>query len=127
MSSPGSRTRGCWPSAPPDRSARPTRSGAAPGCAARPSYPFRHTPVARGGRYLQGGPHATDRLREAMNGATSEMFLALPFLALPFLGLLVSIALLPGLAPRFWLRRMGWVSLGWSLAMLAQVAASRGL
>jgi hypothetical protein len=27
--------------------------------------------------------------------------------ALPFVGLLLSIAVLPGLAPRFWLRRMG--------------------
>ncbi len=39
-------------------------------------------------------------------------------LGLPFLGLLLSIALLPGLAPRFWLRHMGWVSLGWSVALL---------
>ncbi len=33
----------------------------------------------------------------------------------PFAGLLLSIALIPGLAPRFWLRRMGWVAAGWSL------------
>jgi Na+/H+ antiporter NhaD/arsenite permease-like protein len=39
-------------------------------------------------------------------------------LALPFIGLLLSIALLPGLLPRFWLRRMGWVALAWSLALL---------
>jgi Na+/H+ antiporter NhaD/arsenite permease-like protein len=39
-------------------------------------------------------------------------------LGLPFLGLLLSIALLPGLAPRFWLRHMGWVALGWSVALL---------
>ena len=45
---------------------------------------------------------------------------------LPFLGLLLSIALLPGLAPRFWLRRMGWVSLGWSLALVAFLAVARG-
>ncbi len=33
--------------------------------------------------------------------------------ALPFLGLLLSIAILPATAPRFWLRRMGWVAAGW--------------
>jgi Na+/H+ antiporter NhaD/arsenite permease-like protein len=48
-------------------------------------------------------------------------------LGLPFLGLIISIALLPGLAPRFWLRRMGWVSLGWSLALLAWIAGSDGV
>ena len=37
---------------------------------------------------------------------------------LPFVGLLLSIALIPGLAPRFWTRRMGWVAAGWSLALL---------
>jgi Na+/H+ antiporter NhaD/arsenite permease-like protein len=48
-------------------------------------------------------------------------------LGLPFLGLLLSIALLPGLAPRFWLRRMGWVSLGWSLVLLAFIVGDRGV
>jgi Na+/H+ antiporter NhaD/arsenite permease-like protein len=37
------------------------------------------------------------------------------WIVLPFAGLLLSIALIPGLAPRFWLRRMGWVAAGWSL------------
>ena len=44
----------------------------------------------------------------------------------PFLGLLLSIALLPALAPRFWLRRMGWVAAGWSLLLLAPLAVLEG-
>ena len=47
-------------------------------------------------------------------------------LALPFVGLLLSIALLPGLAPRFWLRHMGWVALGWSAALLLAQALLAG-
>ena len=38
------------------------------------------------------------------------------WVVLPFAGLLLSIALIPGLAPRFWLRRMGWVAAAWSLS-----------
>jgi Na+/H+ antiporter NhaD/arsenite permease-like protein len=45
---------------------------------------------------------------------------------LPFLGLLLSIAVLPSLAPRFWERRMGLVALGWSLALLLPLAAMAG-
>jgi Na+/H+ antiporter NhaD/arsenite permease-like protein len=37
---------------------------------------------------------------------------------LPFLGLLLSIALLPGLTPTFWVRRMGVVAAGWSLILI---------
>ncbi len=37
---------------------------------------------------------------------------------LPFAGLLLSIALIPGLAPRFWLRRMGWVAGAWTLTLI---------
>ena len=48
------------------------------------------------------------------------------FQGLPFLGLLLSIALLPGLAPRFWLRRMGWVALGWSLVLVASITITDG-
>lgn len=40
------------------------------------------------------------------------------WVVLPFAGLLLSIAVLPGVAPRFWLRRMGWVAAGWSLALV---------
>jgi Na+/H+ antiporter NhaD/arsenite permease-like protein len=40
------------------------------------------------------------------------------WIVLPFAGLLLSIALLPGLAPRFWPRRMGIVAAGWSLALI---------
>lgn len=47
-------------------------------------------------------------------------------LGLPFLGLLLSIALLPGLAPRFWLNRMGLVALAWSAGLLALVGADEG-
>lgn len=53
---------------------------------------------------------------------------AVPGLAwgLPFLGLLLSIALLPTLLPRFWTRRMGLVSLGWALALLVPQALLSG-
>jgi Na+/H+ antiporter NhaD/arsenite permease-like protein len=46
---------------------------------------------------------------------------------LPFLGLLLSIAILPALAPRFWTRRMGLVSLAWTLVLLLPRAAEAGL
>jgi Na+/H+ antiporter NhaD/arsenite permease-like protein len=40
------------------------------------------------------------------------------WVVLPFLGLLLSIALIPGFAPRFWLRRMGVVAAAWSLTLI---------
>ena len=43
------------------------------------------------------------------------------WVVLPFLGLLLSIALIPGIAPRFWLRRMGWVAAGWSLSLILMI------
>jgi Na+/H+ antiporter NhaD/arsenite permease-like protein len=39
---------------------------------------------------------------------------------IPFLGMLVSIALIPMLAPRFWHRRMGAVAFAWSALLLVQ-------
>jgi Na+/H+ antiporter NhaD/arsenite permease-like protein len=44
----------------------------------------------------------------------------------PFLGLLLSIAVLPGLFPRFWTRRMAWIALVWSLAFLGPLAVQAG-
>lgn len=38
--------------------------------------------------------------------------------AAPFLGVLVSIAVLPAAAPRFWHRRMAWVAAFWAAALL---------
>ena len=46
------------------------------------------------------------------------------WVALPFAGLLLSIALIPGLAPRFWLRRMGVVAAGWSLTLIPFLGVS---
>ena len=46
---------------------------------------------------------------------------------LPFLGMLLSIAVLPVLAPRFWHKRMGAVALAWSLALLLPMAAVSGI
>lgn len=46
---------------------------------------------------------------------------------LPFAGLLLSIALLPLLAPRFWHHHLGKVAIGWSLAFLLPFAAGQGL
>jgi Na+/H+ antiporter NhaD/arsenite permease-like protein len=40
------------------------------------------------------------------------------WIVLPFAGLLLSIALIPGLAPRFWLRHMGTVAAAWSLVLI---------
>jgi Na+/H+ antiporter NhaD/arsenite permease-like protein len=40
------------------------------------------------------------------------------WVVLPFAGLLLSIALIPGIAPRFWTRRMGVIAAGWSLALI---------
>jgi len=49
-----------------------------------------------------------------------------PAWGLPILGLLPAIAVLPALAPRFWARRTGLVSLTWSLALLLPRAAAAG-
>jgi Na+/H+ antiporter NhaD/arsenite permease-like protein len=45
---------------------------------------------------------------------------------IPFVGLLLSIAVLPMVAPHFWHRRMGLVALGWCLALLVPEAILRG-
>lgn len=45
---------------------------------------------------------------------------------LPFVGILVSIALIPMLAPRFWRRHMGTVALAWSAALLVPLALAAG-
>ncbi len=45
---------------------------------------------------------------------------------LPFVGVLLSIALLPMLAPRFWHRRMPEVSAAWILALVVPLAALSG-
>ena len=50
-----------------------------------------------------------------------------PIWGVPFLGMLLSIALFPMLAPRFWHDRMGAVALGWSLALLVPMAAVSGI
>jgi Na+/H+ antiporter NhaD/arsenite permease-like protein len=47
------------------------------------------------------------------------------WVVLPFVGLLLSIALIPGLAPRFWLRRMGWVAAAWTLALIPLLGLSQ--
>jgi Na+/H+ antiporter NhaD/arsenite permease-like protein len=46
------------------------------------------------------------------------------WIVLPFAGLLVSIALIPGLAPRFWLRHMGRIAAAWSLALIPFLGVS---
>ena len=46
------------------------------------------------------------------------------WVVLPFAGLLLSIALLPGLAPRVWHRRMGWVAAAWTLALIPPLGVS---
>jgi Na+/H+ antiporter NhaD/arsenite permease-like protein len=49
------------------------------------------------------------------------------FWGLPFAGMLLSIALLPLLAPSFWHHHAGKVALGWSLAFLGPFAARFGV
>ena len=44
----------------------------------------------------------------------------------PFLGMLLTIALCPMLAPRFWHHRMGAVAAGWTLALLLPLAVLLG-
>lgn len=44
----------------------------------------------------------------------------------PFAGMLLSIALFPAIAPRFWDRRMAAVALGWVLVLLVQQAVVIG-
>ncbi|MDB5512624.1 MAG: citrate transporter family protein [Enterovirga sp.] len=46
--------------------------------------------------------------------------------ALPFVGILLSIALLPQLAHRFWDRHMGALSAAWALAVLVPLALTQG-
>ena len=41
--------------------------------------------------------------------------------------MLLSIALMPVLAPRFWHRRMNSIALGWSLALLVPLAIFSGI
>jgi hypothetical protein len=59
---------------------------------------------------------------EALDGATLS-----PWWALPFAGLLLSIALLPQLAPRFWHRHFGKVAAAWSALFLVPFAVSQGV
>jgi Na+/H+ antiporter NhaD/arsenite permease-like protein len=46
------------------------------------------------------------------------------WVVLPFAGLLLSIALIPGIAPRFWTRRMGWVAAAWSVVLIPLLGLS---
>lgn len=50
-----------------------------------------------------------------------------PLWGVPFAGLLLSIALMPLLAPSFWHHHYGKVSAGWALAFLLPFAATYGL
>ncbi|MBA2963400.1 MULTISPECIES: sodium:proton antiporter [Ramlibacter] len=48
------------------------------------------------------------------------------FWAIPFVGILLSIALMPLLVPRFWHHHYGKVAAAWALAFLVPLAASSG-
>jgi Na+/H+ antiporter NhaD/arsenite permease-like protein len=45
---------------------------------------------------------------------------------MPFVGLVLSIAILPGVAPAFWNRRYGWIALLWALAFVVPDNMARG-
>ena len=47
-------------------------------------------------------------------------------LGIPFAGLLLSMAIIPIVAPRFWQRKMGLVAIAWSLALFASQATTEG-
>ena len=59
----------------------------------------------------------------------AEHATAVPGLAwgAPFALLLLSIAVLPLIAPRFWHHRMGLVALGWTLALVGPLAMAHGM
>ena len=57
-----------------------------------------------------------------LDGATLS-----PWWVLPFAGLLLSIALMPQLAARFWHRHFGKVAAAWALLFLAPFAATHGV
>ena len=125
----------------PGRSARPIPCRAAPGCAARRSYPFRCISPLRGAEVTcRVKPMQTQRRsRRPPGGAAGDGDAALPRASLlaalllptapclaaaagpvpglqwdiPFAGLLLSIAVLPIVAPHFWHKRMRLVALGW--------------
>ncbi|MDR2852816.1 MAG: sodium:proton antiporter [Burkholderiaceae bacterium] len=50
-----------------------------------------------------------------------------PWWGLPFAGLLLSIALLPGLAPRYWHRHHGKLAAAWAAALVIALIWTRGL
>ncbi|MCW3475017.1 sodium:proton antiporter [Limobrevibacterium gyesilva] len=50
-----------------------------------------------------------------------------PEWGVPFAGVLLSIALMPVLAPHFWHRRMGAVAAGWTLALVLPLAVMQGV
>jgi Na+/H+ antiporter NhaD/arsenite permease-like protein len=60
------------------------------------------------------------------NAATVDGGALAGWWALPFAGMLLSIALLPLLAPRFWHHHFGKVAAGWSLAFVLPFAAQHG-
>lgn len=49
-----------------------------------------------------------------------------PVWGIPFAGLLLTIALMPVLAPRFWHKRMGLITAAWTLAVLVPMAILNG-
>jgi len=64
----------------------------------------------------------------AAHAATGLGDVALPWTwALPFVGLLLSIAIVPLIAPRFWAAHYGKVAFAWSALTLAPLAALYGL
>ena len=82
-----------------------------------PHAPTEHQPSAPPGNSLRRGRVVTAEF----SGAT------LPLVwGLPFAGLLLSIAFVPLVAPRFWHAHYGKVALFWVLALLVPFAAAFG-
>ncbi len=68
-----------------------------------------------------GIAHAVEEVEYHLDGAT----LALTW-AIPFIGILLSIALVPLFAPRFWHHHFGKISLFWSLSLLLPLLIAVG-
>lgn len=99
-------------------------SGAAIGAALEPVMPVRFTRPA----FLAFAALAAVATPARAGEQAVDLGAALPaWSALPFIGILLSIALFPLLAPRFWHHHFGKVSLFWAVALaLPFVAAYRG-